>query len=582
MPTSVNDPDVVKALLGHLSGRFTPSPEDWRDVMIYFLMVDRFNNPKAKPHHLPYDAEFGGFQGGTFAGMKDKLPYLKELGAGAVWFTPVLFNCQKLNGNPDGGTYHGYGIEDFLSIDPRFATNPARAEEELREFVAAAHAAGLYVIFDIVLNHTGDVFEYSGFGSQAPFSATARDVRWRDRSGNATSFADAREIPPLAAALFPDELRANAFFRRQGAGGPIETVGDFASLKQMLTGDPDVGRILISCYQYLIARFDVDGFRIDTLKYLDPDFALTFGNAIREYALTIGKKNFFTFGEVYDDEERIAQFIGRGVAADGDVVGVDAALDFPLFFRLPGVAKGLVAPGTLVDMYRKRKKIEANVVSSHGEASGYFVTFLDNHDQTSRFRYGDPAFDAQTRLGLACLMTLPGIPCIYYGTEQGFSGSGSHDLCVREAMWGAPSPFDRTNPFYLAIKELAALRAAEPPLRYGRFYFRPLSGDGVNFGVSPFAGGVLAFSRILNRREVVVVANTSTKARFAGDVIVDSALNRDGGTLSVLFSNVVAAGPLRVRTTGPARIVEVDGSISPGPARVVPVDLAPMEAVILG
>jgi hypothetical protein len=149
-------------------------------------------------------------------------------------------------------------------------------------------------------------------------------------------------------------------------------------------------------------------------------------------------------------------------------------------------------------------------------------------------------------------------------------------------MWGAPSPFDRTNPFYLAIKKLAAIRASEPPLRYGRFYFRPLSGDGVNFGVSPFAGGVLAFSRILSRREVVVVANTSTNARFAGDVIVDSALNRDGGTLSVLFSTVVAAGPFRVRTTGPARIVEVDGSISPGPARVVSVDLAPMEAVILG
>ena len=68
---------------------------------------------------------------------------------------------------------------------------------------------------------------------------------------------------------------------------------------------------LIHAYQYLIAKYDVDGYRIDTLKYIEPAFAQTFGNAIREYALSLGKKNFFTFGEVYDSEEKIAHFIGR-------------------------------------------------------------------------------------------------------------------------------------------------------------------------------------------------------------------------------------------------------------------------------
>jgi len=573
---------AIQSALTQVPARVTPSPEDWRDVVVYFLMVDRFNNLSAPPRNLPFDAPFGGFQGGTLEGMREKLPYLKELGAGAIWFTPVLFNGQKLNGAPNDGTYHGYGITDFLSIDPRFASAPGKAEQELLDFVRAAHAQGLYVIFDIVLNHTGDVFAYQGFGSTAPFSDTARTVRWRDPDGNAGAFDDAASIPPASAAVFPDELRRNEFFRRQGKGGPIETVGDFESLKQMLTANPDLGQVLIACYQSLIARFDVDGFRIDTLKYLDRNFALTFGNAVREFALGIGKKNFFTFGEVYDDEIRIAQFIGRGEAADGDVVGVDAALDFPLFFVLPSVAKGMTAPQALVDMYRKRKEVERTVVSSHGEASRYFVTFLDNHDQKSRFRFADGKFDAQAQLGLACLMTLPGIPSIYYGTEQGFSGAGGADLNVREAMWGAPSPFDRKNPFYVTMQKLAALRAQEPALRYGRFYFRPLSGDGVHFGVSPFPGGVLAYSRILNRREIVVVANTSTTSPFRGQVVVDSALQPSSGTLTVLFDNLGKGGTFPLSTTGPAQIDEADGTTSPGPARIVTLDLAPMQAIVLG
>jgi alpha amylase-like protein len=96
-----------------------------------------------------------------------------------------------------------------------------------------------------------------------------------------------------------------------------------------------VRNALIRSYQYLIAKFDVDGFRIDTLKYIEPEFAQSFGNSMREFALSIGKKNFFTFGEVYDNEEQIARFIGRQVTEQGDLVGVDAALDFPLFFKLP-------------------------------------------------------------------------------------------------------------------------------------------------------------------------------------------------------------------------------------------------------
>ena len=96
-------------------------------------------------------------------------------------------------------------------------------------------------------------------------------------------------------------------------------------------------------------------------------------------------------------------------------------------------------------------------------------------------------FDDQVTLGVACLYSLPGIPCLYYGTEQGLHGSGS-DPAVREALWGIAPEFPPNSFFYSQIQRIVAVRNAQPALRYGRFYFRPISGDSVNFGISPFPG----------------------------------------------------------------------------------------------
>jgi glycosidase len=595
MPTSILSQEV-QAVIDQVrrplsSPTVTPSPADWRDLWIYFIMVDRFNNPDAPPRNLPYDATFGGFQGGTLAGIRQQLDYLQQLGAGALWLTPVLKNCQFLDGAPNAGTYHGYGIQDFLHLDPRHGTNPDQVEQELHQLITEAHALGMYIIFDIVLNHTGDVFAYAQYGSEAPFGEDPYLVQWRDAQGNARAdwpVAEAIPDPAPDAAVYPDELRRNMFFRRQGTPRPEgpETVGDFSSLKQLLTGNPALGDVLIRSFQYLIAKYDLDGFRIDTLKYLDPTFALTFGNAMREFALSIGKKNFFTYGEVYDDEERITEFIGRRASAAGDLVGVDAALDFPLFFRLPGVVKGMLPPSDVVAMYQHRKDVERDIISSHGEATRFFVTFLDNHDQHQRMYYSPSdapgQFDAQATLGLGCLFTLPGIPCLYYGTEQGLHGAGDSDQNVREALWGKPDAFDPAHPFYQAIQQLTNIRQTQPSLRYGRYYFRPLSGDGMHFGVSSTPQGVLAFSRILNDQEVVVIANTSTASAFTGFVIVDASLNPEGVRYEVLFSNqAYPSAPGPVKSTGPCEILEVDGSISSGPAQTLPVILQPMEIQIV-
>jgi len=576
-----------------------PSPEDWRDRWIYFLMLDRFNNPSTPPAHQPFDdPNFSGFQGGKFSGVQQQLAYIKQLGAGSIWLSPVLKNFQF-----DPNTYHGYGIHNFIGAEPRFADNPATADNELRALVDAAHLQDLLVFFDIVLNHTGNAFAYqcdptdqfciNNQGAQSSFHASPQPVQWRDQTGAARPDSPGVATipnPSLDAVVWPSELQQNKFFRRQGTpdGNGDDTIGDFSVLKQLVTADPDVQRFLIRAFQYVIARFDIDGFRIDTIRYLKGDLPRLFGNSMREFALSIGKKNFFTFGEVFDSnaEQDIARFIGRNTSDQSDLVGVDAALDYPLFNTLKPVVKGFAAPTAVVNMYQNRKNVEANVLSSHGDATRYFVTFLDNHDVKERIRYVDPVnpakFNDQVTLGLACLYSLPGIPCLYYGTEQGLHGVGS-DAAVREALWGGPG-FDEQSDFYQHIQQISTVRARQSALRYGRFYFRPLSADGVTFGVSGFPQGVVAFSRILNDQEVVLAANTNPTQAQQLDVIVEVMLSAEGDAFEVLYSNQAgpqAPQPVRIIPQGTATVQEVDGSIGTGPLHVVRVNLRPLEVQIL-
>jgi hypothetical protein len=265
------------------------------------------------------------------------------------------------------------------------------------------------------------------------------------------------------------------------------------------------------------------------------------------------------------------------------MVGVDAALDFPLFFRLPGVTKGLVPPTELTAVYALRKSVEQGVVSSHGEAGRFFVTFLDNHDQHNRFRFVDPAhpgrYDGQVAAALTCLFSLQGIPCVYYGTEQGLSGNGSSDQAVREALWGRLGAFDETDPFYVVLRNIADVRARNPALRYGRQYFRPVSGDGRTFGPSTFTPGVLAFSRILNESETVVVANLDIVSGIELSVLVDAVLNPAGAIFATLFPSTGSRQACPVEQIANAEVN--DNGISRGTVHSIRVALAAGEARIL-
>lgn len=578
-----------------------PSPRDWRDTWIYFIMVDRFNNPDAAPRKAwnALGEEGLVFQGGTFEGIRQQLDYLEKLGVGAIWLTPTLKNCQYKR------SYHGYGIQDFLQIDPRYATNKENPEAELQALIDEAHARGIYVIFDIVLNHVGNVFSYLINGQEVeslPFINEPNrpyDVKWHDKDGKPQWINGAiNQVPDLHpdAAVWPKELCNTDYFRRRGTRDDTELGGDFSDLRELITTIPAVRNILIRIHEYLIAKFDIDGFRIDTLRFIEPDFARVFGNSMREFGLSIGKKNFFTFGEIWanedNTEERIRRFIGRNAAEPGDLLGIDAALDFPLFFQLPSVLKGLKPPKTLADVYERRKESLRGIISSNGEVSRFFVTFIDNHDLKSRFYYSNPdnpqKFDDQVTLAIACLFALQGIPCLYYGTEQGLNGAVGNipfgDLVVRQALWGKPGGgFNCHHPFYQAIAQIAKYRQTNPAIRYGRQYFRPISGDGTNYGISPYTSGVIAFSRILNDQEVVVVANTNTESTQSIYVIVDYYLNSQNPTFKVLYSNKTSnvTQPEKVEERQGANITEPNGQRSFGTVRVIKVTLQPMEVQIL-
>lgn len=598
-----------------------PSPGDWRDQWIYFLMLDRFNNPD-RPPAGPWDQRFDFRQGGSFNGVRQQLDYLAALGVRAIWISPVIKNA----GADWRWNYHGYGAQDFLAVDERFGSDGTRAtaEMELQALVEEAHAQGIYVILDVVLNHAARVFDYirgnqvvTDFGDPAIMDGpmgSEPSIQWLDATGSPrVDWQDnlpSQEMLSAGDAVWPAELQQAVFFRRRGSKltddpGLVGFVrGDFGVMRQFVVeydasvpgqeafraayGKTPVLGILIRAYQYLIAKYDFDGFRIDTVKYVSPQAVQTFGNAIREYALSIGKHNFFTFGEVYDDEETIAAFVGRnGGSTEG--YGIDAALDFPLFFKLPAIVKGYAPVEGVRSVYERRKQAEAELLSTHGEAGRYFVTFLDNHDQKERFKHGQTP-DEQVSQALALLFCLQGIPCLYYGTEQGLSGtrdaSGNADLgsleSVREALWGkTPIPFDWSHPLFGQIQTLAAVREALPGLRYGRLYFRPVSGNGRDFGHSSGQGGLVAFSRILNEREVLVMANTHHDRPFDGFVLVDRDLNRRQREMAVTYSNLGTTGRGQVQIISDAAFWEDGRLAGRGETAALFVRLAPMEVQIL-
>src|SRR4051812_12189712 len=421
-----------------------PSPRDWRDQFLYQLLIDRFDDNGDHPPFHPNEAPRGRdeskaceFQGGNLKGITRRLDYIKNLGCTAVWISPPFKQRQE-----DPNSCHGYAVQDFLAIDPRFGTL-----EDLQELTREAHARGMYVILDIVINHTGDNWGYPAGGGMRFNEPGRYDFGfWRGRYGEQISHDDAMngKLGPDDG-VWPVELQDPDMYKRRGeirdfntAGRDEKISGDFFSLKDLDLNNPRCVDALVKIYKYWIAIADIDGFRMDTVTHTEPAATATFCNGIREYCKSIGKDNFFIFAEIVEGDEQLKKYVGGNTPAAGEAEKFplfDAVLDFPLHFVLEEVIKGFQAPKVL----RNRYESFGHFYRDYGAAGQYFVTFVDNHDQITRKyrRFGAGVDDPrQAVLAIGYLLVNLGIPCIYYGTEQGFDGGGPTDIFVRECMFG--------------------------------------------------------------------------------------------------------------------------------------------------
>jgi len=457
-----------------------PSPEDWRDQNIYFIFLDRFNDGDPSNNNVDPEQSYNptgsrGIHGGDFRGVEDRLDYIKGLGATAIWITPIVKNVGS-------SSYHGYGAHDFTQVAPHWGSL-----QDLTNMVSAAHERGMYVILDVVCNHMGDRITSSDSGYPS-YKASGYTLKWAN-AGN----------------TYPAPFNSTAFFHNRGNIGnfvdPEQILGDLSGLDDLQTESSVVRSNLIQIYSNWIAVADFDGFRIDTVKHTDVGFWQAFNPAIRAAAALHNKTNFFQFGEVYDGSEFKCGYY-TGTKAGGTFCQ-DAVLDYPLYFQVNSVfAKATGGTQPLESHYN-------NIGTYYDDAAQYrLVTFLDNHDQT-RFMNSNNANNDTNRLQLALswLYTARGIPCLYYGTEQNFNGSG--DPNNREDMFAGrfeqgPSVgdnFNMTKATYLHLARLNNLRRNYPAL---------CRGTHANLWNTSSGPGLFAYARRLSTQEVYVVLNTAS------------------------------------------------------------------------
>jgi glycosidase len=634
---SQNRPDSVRNIALPRRERYHPSPADWRDETLYFLLPDRFSDGKeqARPlldrGNLPAArtalsngtawqwnrwAESGAerWQGGTLRGIRSKLDYLKGLGVTAIWIGPIF----KQRGHLD--SYHGYGIQDFLDVDPHFGDR-----RDLVELVADAHAAGLRIILDVIFNHSGSNWLYPPETPGGPFMPRYTSGRypfgsWRGDQGQAVA-----QIQSGEDGVWPVEMTDVEDYTRAGAGdlgaGYLDDPeaehrrSDFYDLRNFQLDRGQTLNDLARCYKYWIALTDCDGFRIDTLKHVSFDEAHRFCGSIKEYAANLGKSDFFLVGEVAGGDYNQDRYL--------DVIGLNlnAALDIgEMRMSLNGVAKGLDSPSRYFNGFDPG----AAIMGSHRNLGRRHVSILDDHDHVfgDKLRFSsEAASERQVAAGVIMQLFTLGIPCIYYGTEQALAGPEASerrwlpewarsDRYLREAMFGpthprkhgrdglTPAPdcldtslpgfgpfgtaghhcFDEVNPVYLRIAAACEARKTYPVLRVGRQYLRPIARAGAEDFKNAGPGDLVAWSRILDDEEALCVVNSNGREERSGRALVDADLNPPGSVMVVVLNTALAAGNSASRPVGETATVK---RTSDGIAYVEIHSLPPSEGIVL-
>jgi glycosidase len=500
---------------------------------IYFVMPDRYANgdrsndtgrlsgPRTKTGYDPTDTGF--YHGGDLQGLTASLKRIHDLGFTALWVTPVLKQQTFSQGT---AAYHGYWGLDFTTVDPHLGT-----DKDFASLTAAAHALGMKVYLDVVVNHTAVVVQLDG--------SSYSDVPYRDCHGkrfDPARYVTAKSFPCLKATTMPRVpfvLKADRALKKPSwlnnplvyhDRGNIDfgscseqcfEQGDFFGLDDLFTEKPAVMNGLAAIYASWISRFHVDGFRVDTAKHVNAAFFRLWAPKIRAAARAAGISDFPIFGEVtLNDAVDLSEFVRR--------LGLPQLLDFPF----QQVASAYAAGATGARGVGRRLDDDDYFRTANG-VDPMFATFLGNHDLGRAAQQilsqapglAGTALLKHVELGWDLLYLLRGAPVVQWGDEVGMIGSGG-DQAARQDMFptqvsdwqtqprvggppiGKGSSFDVTSPLEPYLTQLAALRDAYPALSTGASVVRRAK------------DAVLVVSRIdlATGHEVVVAFNNGTSS----------------------------------------------------------------------
>ncbi|WP_335989556.1 pullulanase-type alpha-1,6-glucosidase [Glycomyces sp. MUSA5-2] len=563
----------------------------------YFVMTDRFadGDPTNNTGGIDGGATETGYdltkrmfyQGGDLAGVEQRLDYIEGLGTTAIWLTPVVVNQPvQVSETWTGAGYHGYWGTDFTAVDPHLGD-----DAELQSLIAAAHERGIEIYLDVVVNHTADVIEYA---EDANGYVPTEDSPYTDAEGRPfddANYAASGEFPavttegaPYTPELeageedlkAPDWLNDPTMYHNRGDStytGESSTYGDFSGLDDLWTERPEVVDGWIDVYANWIADSGVDGFRLDTAKHVNLEFWPQFMAGIRDAAEAEGI-DFFAFGEVYSGDPNYTSTYVR----QGDL---DAVLDFGFHGAATGFATGASGAEGLAAVYESDA-----LFTSEGTDALSTPTFVSNHDigrvgRTIVETTDEATWTQRAILAQQLMFLTRGQPVVYYGDEQGFTGSGGDDYS-RQTMFAsqvdeylddeligtdsthADDNFDTGHPIYQAIAELGQLRKDHPALANGTQVTRSSE------------GGMFSFSRIgADGVEYLVAVSNSTEAQTV-----------DVETYSDTFSPVYGDGSIEASdgaatvTVPPlsAVVFRADDAVSTGDAPDVSLTVAPESA----
>jgi glycosidase len=472
-----------------------PSP-DWRDQVIYFVMTDRFadgdprNNDQGVGGYDPKRAD--RYNGGDLAGIRQRLDYIQGLGATAVWITPPNRN-QWFDPMLGYYGYHGYWAQHFKQVDPHVGTL-----QEYRRLSDALHRRGLYLVQDIVVNHVGNYFDYPG--------------GWDPRDPTRHYTPNPRSRPTPAPTQWPFSLNdpRRAADRKAGiyhwtpplvdvSNAENEQTYQMSGLDDLATRNPVVRRALRDSFGYWVREVGVDAFRVDTAFYVEPEFFEDFLYArdrrapgLAEVARRTGRQDFLVFGEGFGidrpGEERLARRIESYVTGPAGERRMSGMLNFPLYGALQDVfARGRPA-AELGDRIERMLRVHRDIHR--------MPTFIDNHDVDRWLAGGSPASMKQA---LLALMTLPGIPVLYYGTEQGFTEQRAAMFAAGQGS-GGRDRYDTQSELYRYTASAVALRRANPVFSRGTPVVLQASASGP---------GVVAWQTEHEGASALVVFNTA-------------------------------------------------------------------------